>query len=99
MTKDELIKAINEKYCKGYISLFNKTSDLADFILSLLAPELEKAEKWDKVVRIVTYADIKPCDGCPLINVDVCNWLCDYAVKVVEALEGGEQCQQLKIYE
>lgn len=67
--------------------------DYADQILSLLAPELEKARKWDKVVELAKYEWESSCDGCPANNLEWCESACKRAYKVckvVDALAGEE---------
>jgi len=52
-------------------------------ILALIAPELEKAEKWDKVVEIASSACT--LQACPLFKR--CNDLPCLAQMIVDALE------------
>lgn len=60
----------------------------ADKIAELLAPELEKARKWDKLKEIAEYAqkDTDNCEPCPL-NLTDCYGECDALLAIVKALE------------
>ena len=75
----------------GYEDWGDKTAeDVARDILSLIAPILEKAEKWDRVEEIAKMFDIEGCEGCPMINTPY--HICGNAWCVVDALEGeGEK--------
>ena len=66
---------------------------LRDKIISILAPELEKARKWDRVKEIVSQKDCKGCPSyvCATDGCDACDECCPFD-KVVEALEAeGEK--------
>jgi hypothetical protein len=91
MTKDELrgkLLNLTEEHFGCVLD------DMADEILSLLAPELEKAEKWDKIVRIADYENKArcdaSCDGCPLDSIIFCGTVCRYMKGIIDVLEGGK---------
>ena len=67
----------------------------ADSILSLLAPVLADAEKWDRVKEIAgrNWLDGYPCEGCSVESMcDSSLSLCGQADSIVTALEGeGEK--------
>ena len=84
MNKDELRDDINR------ILFHTLRMERVDKIVEFLAPELEKANKWNKVVEIAEHAFTIECEGCPVVCNITGDHLCDYAVKVVNALEGDK---------
>ena len=59
-------------------------------ILSLLAPELEKARLWDRVKEIAKRNNLDgyPCEGCSVMkSCDSGISLCGQAESIVDALE------------
>lgn len=64
---------------------------IANNVRILLAPELEKAGKWDRVKEIAKRngLDEYPCEGCPVTDMcDSSDSLCGQAESIVDALEG-----------
>ena len=83
-----IIKAPPEFYAmKDKVTLaIDGKAGIADDILSLLAPELEKARKWDRVKEIAKYGHKTCSRECPAW--DFCyDGLCQNVFEVVEALE------------
>jgi hypothetical protein len=97
MNKDELKRIV-----AGILKMLVKATqqDRIDFdedmaheqIFYLLAPVIEKAEKWDKVKEIAKriWKD-SCCENCPVEDrCDSTNSLCGQMDNVVDALEGGQ---------
>ncbi len=83
--KDKLREEIVEE-----ISSMIDIAKTADRILSLIAPELDAARKWDRVKEIAArnWLDGYPCGGCSV--EDMCDSslsLCGQADSIVDALE------------
>lgn len=101
MTRDELKEKIAILYGKRrYGHSYQdpecriESINFADKILSLLAPELEKAAKWDRVKEIAerNWLDEYPCEGCSV--QDMCDStlsLCGQAESIVYALETDKE--------
>lgn len=88
MDRDELRDKINR-------ILFHTLSneERADKIMELIAPELEKAKRWDGVEEMAARNELDgyPCEGCPV--EDVCDSsfsLCGQADSIVDALTEKE---------
>lgn len=62
MLRDEIANIIKEGLDDYYRRVTADEWDVADSILALIAPELEKAKNWDKMRSFV---DDKNCDPCP----------------------------------
>lgn len=80
--RDKIEKILALQGCEGY--------DAIGEILSLLAPELEKARKWDRVKEIAkrNELDSYPCEGCSVESMcDSTLSLCGQADTLVEALD------------
>lgn len=100
MDRDELrekIKAIiaeaQEEDHHGNLLMYS--DEATDSILSLLAPVLADAEKWDRVKELAerNWLDEYPCEGCSVESMcDLSLSLCGQADSIVTALEGeGEK--------
>lgn len=77
--RNEILKTLLEH------ELYVSPGRMADFIMTLIEPELEKAAKWDKVKEI---AAVCPVSGCPVYHD--CNRDC-LMHKIVNALEGEKE--------
>lgn len=60
-----VLQATDFSFHHGQLTL----DDIEDYvfdIMKLIAPELEKAEKWDTVMKLAEYQDKPDCKGYPL---------------------------------
>lgn len=100
MDRDELREKIATVILEQAITIHGCSApcncrSVADSILSLLAPVLADAEKWDRVKELAerNWLDEYPCEGCSVESMcDSSLSLCGQADSIVTALEGeGEK--------
>jgi len=98
--KDELKREIctiaHSGFQKDYMSSCECDYDadkVADSILSLLAPTIEKAEKWDKLKDIARYRYKMDCSDCPMQKIEQCTELCECLSRVIKSLNVHKKCK------